>query len=418
MQNAPDITPRGEHLAFLEVLGSMRADDARWTPTMAGFVTVRLVDKWAESLRGWLAPRPSEVAAVRSAIDKVAASPVRNALTGIVDAITQTWGQPRAVVSARVLAYAALLYDEEACALASDVYRTFLSFASTDSDQELRAHAWVRLGTSLVMGGHLKEGQAAHEAGREMAAHGGQRYLELLAEHGLAIVAMQRGNLPDADARLGALADTCRTEMVDDPSLGDIFARALHDRGWVAMQRHDIDRGFGLFHDAMRHAPDPRRKDRVLHDLATAFADSGDRLTACKVMRMIEQQSGEQRLRWTAALNLMHYATLDGSETVFEHYRRALASAALEPRLQVHYHMFVGEGCRRFGREAQAVAAYTRAITVGERYSLNQLVMEAEETKNAKPVPVETERTEVRPTWSPEAERVARAIDEMVGAGA
>jgi hypothetical protein len=76
MQSSPELTPRGEHLAFLEVLGSMRADDARWTPTMAGFVTVRLVDKWAESLRGWLVPRPSEVAAVRSAIDKVAAGAV------------------------------------------------------------------------------------------------------------------------------------------------------------------------------------------------------------------------------------------------------------------------------------------------------------------------------------------------------
>jgi tetratricopeptide (TPR) repeat protein len=395
----------------------MRADDARWTPTMAGFVTVRLVDKWSEALHGWLAPRPSEIAAVRDAIEKVSVGPIRNVLTSIVDAVTQSWGKPRSAVSARVLAYAALLYDEESWALASDVYRTFLSFAETAADRDLGAHAWVRLGTSLVMDGQLTDGQAAHEAGRAMAASAGQRYLELLAEHGLAIVALQRGNLPDADARLGTLAVTSHAEMPADPSITDILARALHDRGWVAMQRGEVDRAVGLFYDAIQYAPDSRRKDRVLQDLALAFAELGNRKTACKVMRMIEERSEERRVRWLAALNLMRYAVLDGSETVFEGYRRSLVSEPLPPRLMVYYYMYVGDGCRRFDREPQAVAAYSRAITIAERHSLNQLVIEAEEAKNAKPIPAEKE-AEARPMWSPEAERVARAIDEMVGAGA
>jgi hypothetical protein len=419
MQRAPDFIHRGEHLAFLEVLGSMRADDARWTPTMAGFVTLRLVDKWAEALRGWLAPRPSEVAAVRGAIEKVASGPVRNALAAVVDSITQSWGQPRTTVSSRVLAYAALLYDEEAWSLAADVYRTFLSFAATESDLELGAHAWIRLGTSLVMDGHLQEGEIAHDAARAMAASGGQRYMELLAEHGLAIVALQRGNLPDADVRLGALADACRSEMASNASLSDVLARALHDRGWVAIHRGQVDRAFGLLYDAMQYATEPRRKNRVLQDLAWAFAESGDRVTACKAMRHIERSADDQWLRWIASLNLMHYATLDGAETVFEQYRRTLSSAPLPPRLMVGYHMFVGEGCRAFGREAQAVAAYGRAVVVAERHALNAMLMEAEAAQHAAPAKQpESIVAEQHTEWSPEADRVARAIDELVGAGA
>jgi hypothetical protein len=419
MLKPPEGIHRGEHLAFLEVLGSMRADDARWTPTMAGFVTVRLVDKWSEALHGWLAPRPSEIAAVREAIERVSAGPIRNVLTSIVDAITQSWGQPRSAVSARLLAYAALLYDEESWALASDVYRTFLAFAENEADRDLGAHAWLRLGTSLVMDGHLQEGQAAHEAARELAASIGHRYIELLAQHGLAIVAMQRGNLPDADQRLGALADVCRAEMEADAAIADVLARALHDRGWVAIHRGQIDRAFGLLYDAMQYTTEPRRKDRVLQDLALAFLESGNRATACKAMRLIEQRAEDQWLRWIAALNLMHCATLDGAETVFEHYRRSLASAALPARLLVGYHMFVGEGLRRFGREAQAVAAYGRAVTIAERHSLNAMLIEAEAAQHAAPAKVaEAPRNDAPPAWSPEADRVARAIDEMVGVGA
>src|SRR5579872_5169370 len=170
MQSPPGPIARGEHLAFLEVLGSMHANDARWTPTMAGFVTVRLIDKWSEALHGFLAPRPSEVAAVRDAIGKVTPGPGRNALTAIVDAITQSWGRRRSQVSARLLAYASLLFDTNEWALAGDIYRTFLELAQSEPDVHLVMHAWNRVGHCEAWLGRFPEAQAAHETARALAA--------------------------------------------------------------------------------------------------------------------------------------------------------------------------------------------------------------------------------------------------------
>src|SRR5579862_3856194 len=229
MQSPPGPITRGEHLAFLEVLGSMRANDARWTPTMAGFVTVRLVDKWAEALHGFLAPRPSEVAAVRDAIDKVAAGPARNALTAIVDAITQSWGRRRAQVSARLLAYAALLYDTNEWALAADIYRTFLALTPSEPDVYLVMHAWQRIGWCEIWLGRYAEAQSAHETARTLASVNGDRYIELAAEHGLAMVTFRRGNLPQADEQFGAVVAACERHIAAVPALAHVLTVALHD---------------------------------------------------------------------------------------------------------------------------------------------------------------------------------------------
>src|SRR5579863_3531428 len=313
MQSPPGPIARGEHLAFLEVLGSMHANDARWTPTMAGFVTVRLVDKWSEALHGFLAPRPSEVAAVRDAIDKVAPGAGRNALTAIVDAITQSWGRRRSQVSARLLAYAGLLYDTNEWALAGDIYRTFLALAQFEPDVYLVMHAWQRIGLCEGLLGDFSEAQGAHETARALASVNGDRYIELAAQHGLALVTHRRGNLPQAESQFASVVAACEKHIGELPALAQVLVNALHDQGVAAQQRGDLDRAMALFNRAMDEACDQRQRDRILLDVAVAFLDMGQLDTARRGFLVLELTAIEVSLRWIAILNLMHVAMLDGA---------------------------------------------------------------------------------------------------------
>lgn len=371
------------HYAYFEALGGMSEEDERWSLTVAGLVTLRLVDKWVLALRGRLLPQPTEIAAARKAIAAAPAGALPTALAEIVDAIARAWGQRVPGVTARVLAYAALLYDAEQWALAADVYRTFLMFAATENDMGLVAHAWVKLGTALTMIGDLTPAERAQETGRAIAVERKERHLERLAEHGLAVLMLHRGNLPAADAQLGVVIAVCEAELQTEPSLIDVLARALHDRGWVALRRGDTARAFELLHAALQRSREPRRKDRVLHDLATAFEQLGDWVTARHAFAMLERQAEDQSVRWGAALNLMHLAALEGRETVFERYARALAREPLPPRFAVDLRIYEGEGCWRFGRKEQARLAFDRAITLAEVHQLNEQVIAAEATRAA-----------------------------------
>jgi tetratricopeptide (TPR) repeat protein len=421
MQSPPGSITRGEHLAFLEVLGSMRANDARWTPTMAGFVTVRLVDKWAEALRGWLAPRPSEVAAVRDAIDKVAAGPTRNALTAIVDAITQSWGRRRSQVSARLLAYASLLYDTNEWALSADIYRTFLALAASEPDAYLVMHAWHRVGLCEIWLGRYSEAQVAHETARALASVDGERYIELAAEHGLAMVTYRRGNLPQADEQLGAVVAACEKSIAEVPAVAHVLTSALHDQGALAIQRGDLDRAFALLARALDEACEQRQRDKILNDVALAFMEMGVLDTARRAFQVVELTTPDVTQRWVVCLNLMCLATLDGSETVFERYRQELSREPLHPRLAVHYQIILGEGFRRFGREVQARQAFDRAIVLAERHQLNQLLVEAEKARDAAPAqttkPAPAAPIELGEATKRVQDRIETMSAELAGAG-
>jgi tetratricopeptide (TPR) repeat protein len=383
ISGAPD-RPNDGHQAYLRALGSMREDDAAWAPTLAGFVTLRLVDTWAEATRGRVTPPlPAEIAAVRRAIEDLPGGTERSVLSRVVDAVSRAWGQRLSGVSARVLAYAMFLYDAEQWSLAADVYRTFLGFASGESDMELMPQALVKLGTALMMVGELTQATEAHDRARGLAAERGDRYAQRLAEHGLAVIAIQTGNLPAADDAFGVVQAACEQELEAVPSLLDVLARVLHDRGWLALRRRQVGRAFRLLYEALERTRDARRRDRVLNDIGTAFLDIGEHAAARAAFAILEQRAEQKDLRWISALNLMHLSALEGAETTFERYRRALAKAPLPPRLAVDFQIYLGEGCARFGRTALARKAFDDAIGLAERYRLNEKVIEGEVARKA-----------------------------------
>jgi tetratricopeptide (TPR) repeat protein len=421
MQSLAGVVDSREHFAFMDVLASMKANDARWAPTMAGFVTLRLVDKWVQASRDWLAPRPSEVGAVRGAINALRADPLQNALIAVVDIITQSWGRRPTQASARLLAYGALLYDRNEWALSADVYRTFLVFASSEEEMDIAAYAWHRLGLCEHWIGRYVEAEQAQRAASDLAVLHEDRYIELAAHHGLALIVFRRGNLPEAAASFDAVIAECEKDLTRVPAVAGVLARALQDAGGVALHRGDMERAFALLTRGVREARDERHKERLIHDLAIAFIRRGLRSTARQALLVLDANARDVTLRWVASLNLLYLATLDGSELEFEQRRRALMKVPLPPRLGVDFQIYSGDGYRRFHRESQAQAAFARAVVLAERHSLNELLIEAEAKRDAavtEPVVPTPERSELGMATLRAIDTIEEISATLVGAGA
>jgi hypothetical protein len=82
--------------------------------------------------------------------------------------------------------------------------------------------------------------------------------------------------------------------------------------------------------------------------------------------------------RWSATLNLMELASIDGMEEVFLGYARELAVAPLSPWLRAHYLLFFGEGLQRFGKNNEARDALEEAVTYSDENQLHQLSFKAQ----------------------------------------
>ena len=59
------------HLPFLEALAGMTESSPQWQRTLAGFLTLRFVEKWADTTDGAPAPLLKEINAVHRAVDDV-----------------------------------------------------------------------------------------------------------------------------------------------------------------------------------------------------------------------------------------------------------------------------------------------------------------------------------------------------------
>src|SRR5579862_6242015 len=101
----------------------------------------------------------------------------------------------------------------------------------------------------------------------------------LLADIGVANVALRRGNLPAAEAILEGVCAAAG-------AMGDVLARATHDLGYVCYHRATahpagrvdaayLDRAAQHFFAAFKQYADPPRRDRALVDLATTLAARG-----------------------------------------------------------------------------------------------------------------------------------------------
>ena len=104
----------------------------------------------------------------------------------------------------------------------------------------------------------------------------------------------------------------------------------------------------------------------------------GFQSAASDAWSILSKAAREQSMRWTATINLMEFAAHDGVRFQFERYRQQLAAAALPPRLQAHFELFVGRGYQLFGEEQTATLWLERAAQTASTHGFHQLTFETE----------------------------------------
>ena len=398
------------HYAFFEALARCENEScAEWRTTSAGLLTLRLFDDWvmeggsAVSLDSW------GLRCVRESISAIdAGSSVRALLTSLVDSMQLARHARVAVVAPRLMAYARALQFDAKWSLAADVYRTVLQNAEPAADTDVVIAANMQLGACMRVLAQWSEARGAYAAAAEVAAFTGDVANVLKARIAEANVMLARGNLPSAEKILDSVI-----EGAEESGLTEIRAFALQDRGAVARQRGDVERAVSYAYEALSTFESQAAKDRALADLAVAFSDMKLYDAARDANLMLAATAHEQYTRWVAVINLLEIASLDHREPVFEQYRRELLAANLPATLESHYHYYVGQGYRIFGRNEQAKQALERALDAASRHQINEVLIKAEQSLSELAAGMARAERDSRIEPSQRIAEVADAIHEM-----
>ena len=374
MQPVADHELSLRHLAFFQELAGMEESDGEWPAVSAGLVTLRLVDRWAEEGVQVSSADAWEMRAVRNAIGAVERSTVaRSVLTSLVDSLGAAGGE-MSLVAPRLMAYGRALDCEGKFRLAADVFEMLVTYSRPTEEPDLAIDANMRLAYCERMSGDLDRAALAYARASEIAEEANDVAGVLRARIGDAKIAIARGNLPRAEEILAETADRAA-----EHSLPELRALALHDRAVVAHSRRDHERAIRLAFEALQGMQTPVSRDRVLGDLAAAFADLGVRSTARDAHLVLAATAQEQSQKWISTINLMEIAALDGCEPVFEQYRRELAAADLPPQMATAYQLYVAKGYELFGKLGDALAVLGTARQLAESHHLNQMTFEIEQ---------------------------------------
>jgi tetratricopeptide (TPR) repeat protein len=366
--------PKILHLPFFEALARTEENSPEWRLTSAGLVTLRLFDAWVVEGPSVVAADAWGLRAVREAIERLqTGSNIKAILCSVVDAMEASGVVHMPVVAPRLLAYGRALQFEGAFALAADVHSTVLAHAHPIDESDMVIAASLQLGVCLRALAEWEEAGAAFARASMVASMSGDIVSVLRARIYEANMATDRGNIPRAQS---ILDETIQNATAN--GLVDVRARALHSRAVVAMKRGEFEHGIRLAYEALRDQAQPSERDRVLSDIATAFYDLGMRSAARDAYLILAATAQEQYQRWIATINLMECAAADGREPIFEQYRRELADVSLPGSLACHYHFYVGEGYRLFGRLDESRAALERALTIASQHGINEMVIRAE----------------------------------------
>jgi tetratricopeptide (TPR) repeat protein len=361
------------HLAFFESLAAHGETEAPWRAAMAGLVVLRLVDSWLEDGAEVMADAWG-VKAVRSAVERADdGSPVKAILGSVVDAMSAAKNRQPQVVVPRLMAYAKALEYDAKWALAADVYQSVIGHTHPVQESDTAIMAHLQLAVCLRTLGRLQEAHAAYTTAGVVAEQSGDMMGVLRARIGDAKIAVAKGNLPHAAAVLD--------ETIAKAALGGVstvHSMALHDRAVVAGMQGDYEMAIRFAYDALRESTVPMDRDRILHDIGSAFLELGVRSAARDAFLVLSATASEQYVRWGATLKLMSIAAEDSSQPVFEQSRRELASAALPPELETVYYTQLGLAYRQLEQEELSQIALTKAIELAERYGYNRLLFQAE----------------------------------------
>jgi tetratricopeptide (TPR) repeat protein len=364
-----------KHLPFFQELSQLREDAPAWHELTAGLVVLRLVDRWLEIGAPVVADDGWGLASVRSAVLEIdGGRPVRHVLDSMLDAMVRSERVDTRIVTPRLMAYAQALDFDARWNLSIDVYQTVLDYCDPAEDQDVLTTAYLQMAVAHRMLGDLDLARDYYARAGEVGESVGNLVGVLRAEIGFAKIAIARGNFPQAQQLLDSVI-----ARSTEAGLSTVRSFALHDRSGIAHTTGDYELAIRFAYRALQDAGSPRDRDRIMADMAAAFKDLGLRTAARDGYLIIVASAQEQYLRWIAGLNLMEIAAMDGSETIFEAYRRDFSPMGLPPVMLVHYHYAAGQGYRRLGDFNTARTWLTRALTLAEEHGTNNLLFSIEE---------------------------------------
>ena len=135
----------------------------------------------------------------------------------------------------------------------------------------------------------------------------------------------------------------------------------------------------------MELTTNPSARERLLADIAAAYAELGMRDVARKAYSIVAVTSPHQWVRWQSILNMIELAILDGDEAGYDEMWKQIEGAALDPKLQTYALFYRALGSRKFGR-ADADSLFDAAQYFAESNKLNQLAFEIEKARTEMPV--------------------------------
>lgn len=365
-QRGPKPTLR--HLAFLSAIAEQPESAPSARSLQAAFLTLRLLDEWMVSGEMIADPAFPVHAAARDAVGALTLDPeTQAALSRIIDALASLREPDAQPVLPRVFAYGSLLEHRGEMLVAADAFATVSSYVDTGAHFDLAFDALMRQGFCYRVSGELERADRAYEAAGVLAGRARDRTRVLFSRIGGAKLAWARGNLPTADAALAAIATEAK-------QLGDtrVHAMALHDSAAVARARNDLPRALALVTASLRITSDHRERERLLADLGNFLGLAGAFTTARSALELLERIASQQEIRWIAQLNLMDLAAREGSEPLFEHYRKRLQPSALPVRNAIDYYRDAGRGLAAFGRYTEAEQAIARGLTLAGEAGMHQ----------------------------------------------
>jgi tetratricopeptide (TPR) repeat protein len=362
------------HDAFFKRLGETGPGSRQWQSVSAGLVAMRLVERCAarrDASTRSVAFR--ELLAVRRAIRALENGPIRRALSAVLDAVAADASGATSRVIGALSAYGHQLEADGEWRLAADVFGVAIACALARDDRTPLPASYFHIGLCRRKMGDVDGAHVAYESGRAVAAGIGDTAGLLRLDVGEARIAIERGNYPDAEARLESIIAAARAAGVQE-----VVARALHDRGLVAFKRDHTEAAVRYYFDALQLFQGADDQERALHDIALALLELGARVDARRAFEVLFETAASHETKWAAAINLMEVAARDSEWATFESWRVRTAAVALPPELAAQCLVVLGDGYRRFGRPALAIDAYQAAMKAAGAAGLHEYVAQAE----------------------------------------
>ena len=361
------------HQVYFDTLGSMREDSASWRSVFAGLSVLRLIDSCVETGASIDPTNWAQLHSVRAAIEDVdEGDPVRGVLTSVLEQATRRATIDEAVCGS-LIAYGRALDYEASWGLATDVFSTVAKLAPPGKSPKLAVEANILVGGAARRNGDWETSGRAYSQAAYIADTLGDREGVLTVQIGIANTYMAKGNLPRAQSILDDVL-----VQAQDQGLSEVQSKALHSRASLFAHQGNYAEGLKLAYEALGYATRHVERDQLLEDIGGMFTALGKYDAARDAHLVLASTAQTKFVRWSASLNLMELAGLEGQEGAFDTYARQLAKEPLNPWIRSHYLLFLGEGFARFGRYDAAEEALHEASAFATANQIHQLAFQAQ----------------------------------------